>query len=460
MCAAWAQRRREAPPTLLGGRFGDCDNFNFDSLDFTGNIFNMFGSAASGSGSGGGVGSGGMFAAAPPTGKGKLEARLLALLMQAGVDDALLDKIGESGMNTVALYANMASDEDRFKVVIAMDEIGVKGDSFNGMLSQSKLIGIWRTLRTSAEIEDKAAANRAQLALPPVVTTKDIKGLTKIFQATAEGYEVEKHECPSKDYFAKKCAQIESSFEAEHLTQVTNSHCDAPEAEIPDGQLAGFDMVQKTFRISNKEVRVSMPRDPEILQARFKTMRLCWTYLKLKYPRKRGTPHRHDQALRRLRQVALRETRLGQRNSGPRRETDRHAFDRPRAGVRQRRESTGDRQHELRDGHQVSLRRSDGPRADSPGPFLRGHPVRHETAHGDSTGSGSQPPGGRRPDGPQGHHLEDERGPRFVERRAEQGQEAPFESSEGSQEGSSRASRCGSRPKSRRRGASSARRRV
>ena len=286
VCAAWAQRRREAPPNLLGGRFGDCDNFNFDSLDFTGDIFNMFGSAASGSGSGGGAGSGGMFAAAPPTGKGKLEARLLALLMQAGVEDALLDKIGESGMNTVALYANMASDEDRFKVVIAMDEIGVKGDSFNGMLNQSKLVGIWRSLRTTAEVEDKAAANRAQLALPPVVTTKDIKGLTKIFQATAEGYEVEKHECPSKDYFAKKCAQIESSFEAEHLTQVTNSHCDAPEADIPDGQLAGFDMVQKTFRIANKEVRVSMPRDPEILRARFKTMGLCWVYLKLKYPSK------------------------------------------------------------------------------------------------------------------------------------------------------------------------------
>ena len=132
VCAAWAQRRREAPPTLLGGRFGDCDNFNVDSLDFTGIIFNMFGSAASGSGSGGGAGSGGMFAAAPPAGKGKLEARLLALLMNAGVDDALLDKIAESGMNTVALYANMASDEDRFKVVIAMDEIGVKGDSFSG----------------------------------------------------------------------------------------------------------------------------------------------------------------------------------------------------------------------------------------------------------------------------------------------------------------------------------------
>ena len=261
----------------LCGCYGVCSTHLFDYLGhFIYEFFDMFGNTAASSGGG----SGGMLAPAAAAGKGKLEARLLALLMNAGVDDALLDKIGDSGMNTVALYANMASDEDRFRLVIAMDEIGVKGDTFNGQLNQSKLIGIWRTLRTSAEVENTAAANRAQLSLPPVILQKDVKALVKIFEASQGGFEVEKHECPSKDYFAKKCAQIESCFESEHLTQVTNSHCDSPESEIPDGQLAGFDMVQKTFRISNKEVRVSMPRDPEVLRARFRTMGLCWTFLK------------------------------------------------------------------------------------------------------------------------------------------------------------------------------------
>ena len=45
-------------------------------------------------------------------------------------------------------------------------------------------------------------------------------------------------------------------------------------------------MLAKTFRVSQKEIRVSYPTGPESLRARIKTMGLAFVLLKLKFPSK------------------------------------------------------------------------------------------------------------------------------------------------------------------------------
>ena len=268
------------PPSSGGGasqppRFSSEQNFDE----------NMFkGSASSSAGPARSAGTGALPAQGGATGKDKLESKLLALLMNANVKEETLNKLGDNDVNTVLLYANIGTDKESFKKFLELPEIDVKGDTLAGMTEQAKLIGVWRALQTVVEVEDKASAERQQLNLPPTLSKKDIDILRKLFENSAEGFPVAKSVCPSKPYFQRKVAEIENGFEAEHLTSVTTDDQDSGDG-APDG-LAGFDMTLKTFRVSQKEIRISLPTGPEGLRSRIKTMGLAFIFLKLKYPNK------------------------------------------------------------------------------------------------------------------------------------------------------------------------------
>ena len=223
-------------------------------------------------------------AAGQGAGRDKLEAKLLALLMNANVKESTLDTLGDKDVNTTMLYANIASDKDSFRKFLELPEIDIKGDNLAGMTEQAKLISVWRSLQTAIEIDDKADAERKQLKLPPTISKKDIDAMRKLFENTPEGFPVEKCVCPSKPYFQRKIGEIEEGFEAEHLTMVTTDDQDSGEG-VSDS-LAGFDMALKTFRVSQKDLRISLPTGPEGLRARIKTMGLAFVFLKLKYPNK------------------------------------------------------------------------------------------------------------------------------------------------------------------------------
>ena len=149
-------------------------------------------------------------AAAPPasTGKDKLEARLLALLMNAGVKEATLNTLGEKEVYTVTLYANLASTAEKFRSILEGAELDIKGDTLAGNLEQSRLISVWKSLQTTIEVEDKHAAERLALKLPPQIHQKDIIVMKKLFEKSPEGFEVAKCLCPSKSYFQRKTAEI------------------------------------------------------------------------------------------------------------------------------------------------------------------------------------------------------------------------------------------------------------
>ena len=224
---------------------------------------------------------------AAPTGaqgRDKLEAKLLALLMNANVKDSTLELLGDKEVNSMLLFANTGTCKDSFRRFLECDEIGIKGDTLAGMTEQAKLIGVWRALQTVTKIEDKAAAERQQLKLPPTISKKDVEVMRKLFEKSAEGFPVAKHVCPSKPYFQRKIAEMEDGFEAEHLTMVTTDDQDSGDGA--GDSLAGFDMALKTFRISQKEMRVSLPTGPEGLRSRIKTLGLASVLLKLKCPNK------------------------------------------------------------------------------------------------------------------------------------------------------------------------------
>ena len=234
------------------------------------------------------VATGPLGAPAPPsTGRELLEARLSATLMNANVKDSTLDTLGNAGLTSVVLFANLAETVEAFRAVLEKPEVDLKGDTFAGTLEQAKLVSVWKSLRTTTEVEAKAQAERTLLALPPQILPKDLASLKKIFEKTKGGWELAKHECPSKSYFERKIGEVETAFEAEHLTMVTNGDRDNPSEAANSGpDLAGWDMVAKTFRVSSKEIRVAMPKGPEGLRARLLTLGLAFVLLKLKFPSK------------------------------------------------------------------------------------------------------------------------------------------------------------------------------
>ena len=125
----------------------------------------------------------------------------MASLMHAGVTEDSLDKLGNARVRTTALFAHIADDVDGLRKFLNRPEVDIKGDTFDGSLEQAAIIGVWKTMRTTVEVEDKATAERMRLQLPPTISRNDLTSLTKVFEKTEEGFKVTKYVAPGKHYF-------------------------------------------------------------------------------------------------------------------------------------------------------------------------------------------------------------------------------------------------------------------
>ena len=225
-------------------------------------------------------------APAATTGKDKLEARLQAALTSAGVSDDNLNKFGDNDVLSVSIFANLADDVKDFRA--KLDMMDIKADTLAGSIVQSAIVGVWKSMRVTTDVEDQAQAQRIQLNLKPSILPKDLAALIKVFEKTDERFKVTKYVCPSKTYFERKIGEVETTFEAEHLTLVTTGETEEKAGTPNDAGLESLlvPMVAKTYRVSSKEIRVAMPDNPEELRARLKTMGLAFVLLRLRFPSK------------------------------------------------------------------------------------------------------------------------------------------------------------------------------
>ena len=159
-------------------------------------------------------------AAGPQTGKDKLEPRLFALLQNNGVSDRVMDAFGDNGLVALNVFTHIAPTAEKLAAVLGKDPFGLKGDDLLGILEMAKVTSAWETAKTMREVEVKTDADRVNLALPPELKVGDLETAMKLFEKAE--YELTKVTTPSKGYFERKMAQIESYFEAEPYTSVTN----------------------------------------------------------------------------------------------------------------------------------------------------------------------------------------------------------------------------------------------
>ena len=132
-------------------------------------------------------------------GVSRLEHRLLSMLIEAMVPQAQIEALANADVTTSALLGAIASDRAQFetfcKDLLNLDPTARAAD----FLPRAKLIMVWDRCRQVEAVESKAAAERAQLQLPPQVALGELEAAKQALEALV-GHEIPKHHCPSEPY--------------------------------------------------------------------------------------------------------------------------------------------------------------------------------------------------------------------------------------------------------------------
>ena len=119
-------------------------------------------------------------------GKEKLEARLLSLCMNAGVSDALMDKMGESGLVSVARFVNIVTSKEKLQAMFMQAPFDLSGADFLTKSELGKITSVYVAAMTTSECQVKADAERVLQNLPPTTNTLDMDSQENLPQAVTQ----------------------------------------------------------------------------------------------------------------------------------------------------------------------------------------------------------------------------------------------------------------------------------
>ena len=225
--------------------------------------------------------SGSALPAITASGRDKLEARLQALCHNNGVTETLMDTMGDNGLTTVNLLKNTFADKNEWRTALKDAPFNLSGTDFATKLQIGKLVGVYEACVATAEVEVKANAERIRQNLPPEINVQEILNSQKIFEQAH--FELTRAMLPSKGYFERMALQVEAGFEEAPLTTVTNLTQD--DVNDNPNELKMNMMTGQSTR-SQKQYLIPLPKRPEELRARFRTLAICWVFLKMKFPAK------------------------------------------------------------------------------------------------------------------------------------------------------------------------------
>ena len=213
----------------------------------------------------------------------KMEPKLLSLFIKASVPTDKIDELAKAGVSGCSLFGAMTSDRaEMIEFIKAVTGNDVAARPLE-MRPRCRILTVWEACRASAEVELKHQAERSLQALPPQVVQGDFE-IAKAALEKLEGYELPKHWLPSKAYFERKLSHVETFYQAEPLTTVTNiSQADANEL-----QTLQLESASVTFKIQKKEFGVPMPMTSKDLRTRFRVMASCWIKAKMRYQANRS----------------------------------------------------------------------------------------------------------------------------------------------------------------------------
>ena len=152
----------------------------------------------------------------------KLDPRLASLLHSADVDPKHMDKLAEKKYVKLQTFAYLGDERKEVRAslvkILGLDPDGNDDD----MLNLSQLLTVWKQANTRADAEDKNNAERAVQHLPPRLMPGDLIMAKQSYEKAHGNRETLKSMVPSQQLFEKKLQEVETSFVAHRLTEVTN----------------------------------------------------------------------------------------------------------------------------------------------------------------------------------------------------------------------------------------------
>ena len=215
------------------------------------------------------------------SGKDLMEPRLMSLCMNAGIEEPMMDVMGTAGITTVTLLKNTFKDSDDWRDTLTKAPFDLSGADFATKLKIGKFISVYESACTSNEVQIKADAERIFQNLPPTVTTQEILQAQKIFES--KEFELTKVMMPSKGYYERMILQVETLFSEVSLTTVTNFSQDDIN-QNPNERKVNLNTGQYTQ--TDKQYSIPLPKTPEELRLRFRTLAVCWEFMRMKFPSK------------------------------------------------------------------------------------------------------------------------------------------------------------------------------
>ena len=213
-------------------------------------------------------------------GREKLEPRFLTMLIQAKVPEATCDALGTAEVDSAALFGSLCPSREEmcvyFKRVLLIDPDARDTD----FVIRARLLMVWESCKTRANVESTAAAERAVAQLPAQITVGDFETSRAAYESTL-GFALEDHLCPSQPLLERLMAQAESTFKALKLTQVTSFA--QQEALMPEHPGLRWDERAKNFQNHAKEFTIPMPKDCDELDTRFEVMGHAYAMLAMRY---------------------------------------------------------------------------------------------------------------------------------------------------------------------------------
>ncbi len=210
-----------------------------------------------------------------------LSAELRYLFEEKSVDKEVMALLGHFGIVDGETFAAIASDETSLRKMLK-DDLGLDAEGGIAVrVRASKVINSWRASRerikrqTEMDAEARAEGRAREMPRPTQISLR---------RAYEELHgEVDDSQFPSSSYNNERITQIEEGeYRAEALSQVITFE----EAREESGDLSEMNLTltkSSTVKLTRSRTKVPMPRDPEELRARYRTMQLHWALMKMKH---------------------------------------------------------------------------------------------------------------------------------------------------------------------------------
>ena len=96
----------------------------------------------------------------------------LPFFMGAGGPHDIIDKLGSTGVKSLALFASLGGNEEGFRTFLERPGMDIKASDLLTSVQQATIVAAWRAANTMSHIKVETSVKRSMANLPPEVSVE------------------------------------------------------------------------------------------------------------------------------------------------------------------------------------------------------------------------------------------------------------------------------------------------